>query len=1058
MTAKMPFFTKLLVGLCLILCCNTVAQDFVIEPVFWTFFDESTNVENGLIVEMLDQANGNLSLPSSVNQRAALMQIPLLNNQNVAWFDGQNDFYDFNLNIPIPFTLFVVLKPEKTSDNFYIDTQNRMLGRFVPPNIGRIGSSLGFNIITPREWCMLTFVAFDNETIDVYLNETFLTNVENTRGIETVLRIGGAWTNDRYFEGGIGEVLIFDYAMTQANNQPVWDYLKEKYTAPPDLGEDQLILPGCTRMLEVEDRYTEYSWYLLDQSGNEVLLEGDEHFFEAGIAGTYILESMTVFDELVRDTVALSFPDFSDMSNAVVCDGIGVPVNLGLTDTGLTVIWSDTLLIGGQVEIFSSGDYQISLTQNDGCAFDTVFSVLTIAEVVEIQVPEIMCLGNSISATFSLFEDMSFIWNTGQEGPHLQPDEDGQYWLQVTSTGGCIGADTVNVVIQGEAPVVQFGVDQLCEMSNSQFTNLSYVNDESEMSDVQWVIDGVPYLGDTVNFYFDQYGEVEIQLNVTTDVGCSSGYAQTIYIHPIPQIDFNYSLPCSGQPVIFEDSSSIALGSLASWFWNFGDGNTANTPNTLFTFSSPGVGEVSLTVTSDEGCTSVFEAEVPVNPTPQASFVWEKTCQGSQMPFQSTTDTSLTGPLNYAWTFGIAGVIGEGANVQHGFSAPGDYLVTHEVWTTINNLPGCFGQQSQVVTVSPHPVLDFEHTIACAGDPFTLTDLTTTGQSDSIVGRQWIVNGEVINESAEFTYTFPDPGDYNIVLAIQTEAGCSGQLMQTISVGSTIPPVFTVSPEVDAPPAQVQFVNSGSYGAHHIWDFGDGNTSLEIDPIHTYQDTGIFYPQLTVIDEAGCPGIASGEFYAFDPYFDVSIEAVNCTDDNGQITVSGVLGNYNNHRLTSAELRMWLGNGTVVSELWEGSVERNQLVSFTFTSRLNFRDDIHAEYLCVEIANPNGNNPDAVPANNKRCKSISASMFALFPPFPNPADNEIQQFFHLGQSGEVHFRLVQTDGKVIEERRVKRSSGLHSERFQTASLATGVYVLWAEFRGETTFHRVQIIR
>jgi len=973
---------------------------------------------------------------------------PVLNDKPALRFDGVSNHMDFGelTNIRTAFFLF------KHRTGFQ-DQFSPLMGHPTLTTFGTAAGSIIFSNSTSP--AVLNGIARFNgvEAPAASLQRSaqygFLSVVTtDSIALQTITKDRN-FTN-RVWDGDYVEILFFSDSLSNEEVLEIEQYLRYKYAPPVNLSNEIHVPYGfCGLEINAHKAYfTDYQW---STGSTDSTITVDQ-------PGVYSVTVTDIYGFSSTDSVSVVFPGAFMSEDVVICEGDSLVYDTELSQTLYTFNWS-TGDSTSSVSIYQEGLLTLTVIDTNECIFNTTpVSVFVDPFPTElaIDLPAFFCEGNMLSVDGVSSQIESILWSTGSSFQSIVPVEEGDYWVQAQNVNGCAGSDTVSVEFSGIAPETIFSLSQFCEQTELIISNESTTLDGSEIISAEWLVNGALLEGDEVTFTFPEFGNYLVELNVLTNANCTGQYRDSVTIHPIPQIDFNYSLPCSGQPVIFEDSSSIALGSLASWFWDFGDGNTANTSNTLFTFSSPGVGEVSLTVTSDEGCASVFEAEVPVNPTPQASFVWENTCQGSPMPFQSTTDTSLTGSLNYAWNFD--GVVAGGAGVQHLFPNPGSFLVTHEVWTTINNSPGCFGQQSQVVTVSSHPVLDFEHTIACAGDPFTITDFTTTGQIDSIVGRQWIVNGEVINESAEFTYTFPEPGDYNIVLAIQTEAGCSGQLSQTIPVGSTVPPGFTVSPEVGAPPAQVQFVNSGSYGAHHIWDFGDGNTSLEIDPIHTYQDTGIFYPQLTVIDEAGCPGIADGEFYAFEPYFDVSIEAVNCTDDNGQITVSGVLGNYNNHRLTSAELRMWLGNGTVVSEMWEGSVERNQLASFTFTSRLNFRDDIHAEYLCVEIANPNGNNPDAVPANNKRCKSISTSMFALFPPFPNPADNEIQQFFHLGQSGEVHFRLVQTDGKVIEERRVKRSSGLHNERFQTASLATGIYVLWAEFRGETTFHRVQIIR
>ena len=50
----------------------------------------------------------------------------------------------------------------------------------------------------------------------------------------------------------------------------------------------------------------------------------------------------------------------------------------------------------------------------------------------------------------------------------------------------------------------------------------------------------------------------------------------------------------------------------------------------------------------------------------------------------------------------------------------------------------------------------------------------------------------------------------------------------------------------------VSFQSTASNALHHDWDFGDGNTSNEINPIHTYDDFGIYDVTLTVQDADNC--------------------------------------------------------------------------------------------------------------------------------------------------------------------------------------------------------------
>ena len=57
-------------------------------------------------------------------------------------------------------------------------------------------------------------------------------------------------------------------------------------------------------------------------------------------------------------------------------------------------------------------------------------------------------------------------------------------------------------------------------------------------------------------------------------------------------------------------------------------------------------------------------------------------------------------------------------------------------------------------------------------------------------------------------------------------------------------------------PMQVRFQNfSTGPIIRHLWDFGDGTTSVEKSPIHTYQNEGVYTVQLNVVSTLGGQGI-----------------------------------------------------------------------------------------------------------------------------------------------------------------------------------------------------------
>lgn len=73
---------------------------------------------------------------------------------------------------------------------------------------------------------------------------------------------------------------------------------------------------------------------------------------------------------------------------------------------------------------------------------------------------------------------------------------------------------------------------------------------------------------------------------------------------------------------------------------------------------------------------------------------------------------------------------------------------------------------------------------------------------------------------------------------------------------------FRAFPTIGAPPLAVRFQNfSGRHVIRFLWDFGDGSTSIERNPTHTYTQEGLFTVSLNVITTNGAQGEVSKPNY-----------------------------------------------------------------------------------------------------------------------------------------------------------------------------------------------------
>jgi PKD repeat protein len=71
-------------------------------------------------------------------------------------------------------------------------------------------------------------------------------------------------------------------------------------------------------------------------------------------------------------------------------------------------------------------------------------------------------------------------------------------------------------------------------------------------------------------------------------------------------------------------------------------------------------------------------------------------------------------------------------------------------------------------------------------------------------------------------------------------------------------PLFRAFPIKGPPPLKVRFQNfTTGYIARYLWDFGDGGSSLEKSPIHTFVNEGIYTVKLNIVTSLGAQGVAT---------------------------------------------------------------------------------------------------------------------------------------------------------------------------------------------------------
>lgn len=116
------------------------------------------------------------------------------------------------------------------------------------------------------------------------------------------------------------------------------------------------------------------------------------------------------------------------------------------------------------------------------------------------------------------------------------------------------------------------------------------------------------------------------------------------------------------------------------------------------------------------------------------------------------------------------------------------------------------------------------------------------------------ISAEGNTNSNTIDLEFSSPGNYAIKVVEFNEILCSGDTLEfNINVLSSPYASF----DYLATQNEVMFINTSTDGNIFHWDFGDGNTSTELSPNHTYSDNGDYIVTLTTTSANGCSKVST---------------------------------------------------------------------------------------------------------------------------------------------------------------------------------------------------------
>jgi gliding motility-associated-like protein len=344
-------------------------------------------------------------------------------------------------------------------------------------------------------------------------------------------------------------------------------------------------------------------------------------------------------------------------------------------------------------------------------------------------------------------------------------------------------------------------------------------------------------------------GNFTVRLIATNSAGCSDTLTRTNYVS-INNIVANFSVnrtnPCVGQNVTYTSNSPGAVW----WRWTFGDGNTSTFENPVRSYSTPGLYTVTLIVRNSNGCYDTITRTnyIDVKPRPVTNFTATPTA-GCEVPFTVQFNNTTVDGNTYFWEFGD-GTTSTAQNPSHTYTSPGTYTV-RLVATSVN---GCTHSRTRTDYITVQlPTVAFTANVREGCIPLAVQFTDQSSANNGIIGWSWNFGDGSTSTLRNPSHTYTTVGRFDVTLTITTASGCTRTVTypQYIRAGEQPTVEFTATPRQTCLFFPVSFTDLSTPADFWFWQFGDGGTSFDQNPVYQYGDTGLFTVTL-IVGVNGC--------------------------------------------------------------------------------------------------------------------------------------------------------------------------------------------------------------
>ncbi len=854
------------------------------------------------------------------------------------------------------------------------------------------------------------------------------------------------------FRGYMAEVIVYNRNLSSTEQQQVEQYIFDRYSSTVNLGTDiheQYSL--CPKTLDAGSCFGSYLWST-GQTTSQI---------QVSTSGIYSVTATDVFGRVSKDTIQVTLP-YIGMSSGDTAVCLGQPLSIAPVMTNSSAfqyLWNDNSASTSQTLSPSVTGNYFCVISDGTCNFtsDTVTALLDSLELRSLLPTDTaVCSGNHLLADGGIYQPGNVVWNTAHTTPSIIITAPGIYSVDYTDVYGCNTKDTATVTIKGQAPATDFSVSVTCQGEPVVFADVSLAVAPDNI--VQWAWDfgdGQTANGDTVQNQFSGLQQYTVTHTVLTDSGCSGVETKVITISPRPVAELSYGgVVCAGTSAQFYDNSQVLItDNISQWKWTFNGADVFTIPNPVYEFPTQGEVPVCLSVTTNNGCVDSMCTNVEVFAPLVANFNAQNFCLGDSILFKDLTPSLSV--VGWQWNFDDGSFFGTTQNVAHKYTAPGSYTVRLRV----ENAIGCSDTTSRTVQVITPPVASFTNQNTCEDQFYSPVD-NSVSLNEPITNWRWSIGTASYNGQA-VQHFFADTGNYAVKLKVTTASGCVDSAQQTVKIYQSPVADFDFTPLYGEAPVDITFNNTSSGATSYNWSFGDGNTSSANEPNYTYTANDTFTIQLQATSDFGCNDVVSKELIVIKTDLDLSVDKVKTiqtpqADGSTLVTVVAALSNIATRTITHFQIYATLGDGTLISEEWNGTFFSGQKMDYVFAAHFVVTAGNANTFVCAEAKTVNNGQAELRTDNNANCASLTETL-QLSGPSPNPAFSNSALGIILPKAGEVHVAIADITGRyAMKEYKLYLAEGRNNYVLPIHELQAAEYFIRVRYNDETQVRKIVV--